>query len=141
MDPWPGPSSSTATCHDPYQHVPCPIAIWPHLLHLHPDWLLSAEEREAALARRNTQLLTRYNASSKRLYTLRVGDSVPCRTRVPTTRGDRTAQAPWWRYSCTASTHTPLRFRLRHHKQPPLPPSHPRPSSTLTRGLPHDSWS
>lgn len=48
----------------------------PHLLHLHLDWLHSAEEREAAFTKRNMQLVTRYNTASRKLHTLRLGDHV-----------------------------------------------------------------
>lgn len=48
----------------------------PKLLELHPEWMHSAQQREAAFAQRDAALLRRHDASCKSLEPLRIGDRV-----------------------------------------------------------------
>lgn len=60
-----------------FGHVLCNhLPTHPRLLHLHPNWLLLAEEHEAAFAKCNTQLVTHYNSASRKLHMLQLGDHI-----------------------------------------------------------------
>ena len=48
---------------------------------LHKDWILSAKEREAALAKRNHRIIERYDTSTRLLQPLKVGTKVVVQTQ------------------------------------------------------------
>ena len=55
----------------------------PALLHLHPDWLRSAADREAAYAHRDATLISRHNQSARPLPPLHIGDHVAVQRHGP----------------------------------------------------------